>query len=81
MNENFGKSLIHVPDMAVLSQRNAEEIQREHRGRWGVAAEGVILPTCTATGVPFENDFTAEKTIRYKGKAEEFLLGGVVNAG
>nr|VFJ42543.1 MAG: hypothetical protein BECKDK2373C_GA0170839_100179 [Candidatus Kentron sp. DK] len=78
MNENFEKSLIYVPDMAVLSQRNAEEIQREHRKRWGVDAEGVVLPVCTATGVPFKNDFTAEKTIRYKGRAEEFLLGDVV---
>nr|VFJ59622.1 MAG: hypothetical protein BECKDK2373B_GA0170837_108417 [Candidatus Kentron sp. DK] len=72
------KSLIYVPDMAVLSQRNAEEIQRDHHKRWGVATEGVVLPICTATGVPFKNDFTAEKTIRYKGRAEEFLLGNVV---
>nr|VFJ91359.1 MAG: hypothetical protein BECKLFY1418A_GA0070994_101530 [Candidatus Kentron sp. LFY] len=78
MNENFGKPLIYVPDMAVLFQRNAEEIQRDHRRRWGVDADGVVLPICTATGVPFKNDFTAEKTIRYKGRAEEFLLGDVV---
>nr|VFK63345.1 MAG: hypothetical protein BECKUNK1418G_GA0071005_103214 [Candidatus Kentron sp. UNK]VFK70814.1 MAG: hypothetical protein BECKUNK1418H_GA0071006_103914 [Candidatus Kentron sp. UNK] len=79
MNEKSPeRSLIHVPDMAVLSQRNAEEIKKDHHKRWGVAAEGVVLPICTATGVPFKNDFTAEKTIRYKGRAEEFLFGGVV---
>nr|VFK15180.1 MAG: hypothetical protein BECKLPF1236A_GA0070988_101212 [Candidatus Kentron sp. LPFa]VFK30934.1 MAG: hypothetical protein BECKLPF1236C_GA0070990_101242 [Candidatus Kentron sp. LPFa] len=79
MNEKSPeRSLIYVPDMAVLSQRNAEEIGNDHRKRWGVAAEGVVLPICTATGVPFKNDFTAEKTIRYKGRAEEFLLGDVV---
>nr|VFK40469.1 MAG: hypothetical protein BECKTC1821E_GA0114239_100760 [Candidatus Kentron sp. TC] len=72
------RSLIHVPDMAVLSQRNAEEIKTDHHRRWGEAAEGVVLPICTATGVPFENKFTSQQGIRYKGKAEQFYLGDVV---
>ncbi|VFM97561.1 MAG: hypothetical protein BECKG1743D_GA0114223_101575 [Candidatus Kentron sp. G] len=72
------RSLIYVPDMAVLSQRNAEEIKTDHQRRWGIAAEGVVLPICTATGVPFENAFTSQQGIRYKGKAESSYFGDVV---
>ncbi|ASD69105.1 hypothetical protein [Pseudoalteromonas piscicida] len=75
MNE---QSLVYLPDLAVLSQRNAKELKDEHYERWGINAKGVVLPICSSTGIPFENDFMKAEKIRYKGKADGLTLSDIV---
>ena len=69
---------MYIPDLALLSQRTAKELMDEHNERWGINALGVVLPICSATGIPFENDFTKTEKIRYKGKSNGLTLGGIV---
>ena len=59
------QSLIYLPDLAVLSQRTAKQLKEQHEERWGHPAEGVVLPICSAKGMPFENDYTQPESVRY----------------
>lgn len=78
MSTENEKSLIYLPDLAVLSQRTAKQLKEQHEERWGHPAEGVVLPICSARGIPFKNDYTTPEPVRYADKLEPFFLGKIV---
>ena len=78
MSTENEQSLIYLPDLAVLSQRTAEQLNQQHEKRWGHPAEGVVLPICSAKGIPFANKYTKPELVRYAGRLESFFLGQIV---
>ena len=78
MSTENEQSLIYLPDLAVLSQRTAKQLKEQHSERWGYPAEGVVLPICSAKGVPFENKYTSREPVRYADKKDPLFLREIV---
>ena len=78
MSTENEQSLIYLPDLAVLSQRTAEQLKEQHEERWEHPADGVVLPICSAKGIPFDNKYTKPESVRYTGKSAPLLLFDIV---